>query len=288
MLKNTLLILCLATLLPRFSIGYRNRGSNETGIGYWIVYDESTQQNKTRPASCILASMKVTLEIVDLAGHNINLTVPVSARAKNNTCGEQMQQLELIWQEYDQSSLTFNFENDPNNTFNTMEKVEALFEVQIDNDTSYTVNVSSHDNLNMTRAPKLFAFVCRHPLRIPLNMSVLIKGAEESNETGHFSDTQVNLVLMHTRVETFRVLRYYDDFTHLKYDCVTGWPYQNQNLIVGLSLLAFAILVATCFVIRYKRRNRTVTFSPAKMDEELEQEEDNGTGGMIQDVPDGR
>ena len=69
-----------------------------------------------------------------------------------------------------------------------------------------------------------------------------------------------SLILTDVKLEVFRMKRYYNDITHLKYDCETGWPYEwvsNSILTLGFVLgfamyLNFAVLYYRDMKISYK------------------------------------
>lgn len=58
------------------------------------------------------------------------------------------------------------------------------------------------------------------------------------------------LTLEDTRLEVFRVKRYYNDLTHLKYDCIVGWPYDW----VAHTILAVSLVFAICISVDFARK----------------------------------
>ena len=53
------------------------------------------------------------------------------------------------------------------------------------------------------------------------------------------------------QVETFRKSRFTSHFTHLKYDCVRGWPYGRLlPVVVALALVVLCVGVAVAFLAR--------------------------------------
>ena len=51
-------------------------------------------------------------------------------------------------------------------------------------------------------------------------------------------------------LELFRIKRYYNNFTHLKYDCVRGWPYEW----VAHTILVIALVLAVTLFVNFTSR----------------------------------
>ena len=59
------------------------------------------------------------------------------------------------------------------------------------------------------------------------------------------------LELADIKMELFRVKRYYNDFTHLQYDCEYGWPYEWVAHTISTASLVLAILLVVNFTYRF-------------------------------------
>ena len=53
------------------------------------------------------------------------------------------------------------------------------------------------------------------------------------------------------KLELFRNKRYYNDFTHLQYDCECGWPYDWVAHTILILVLVLAIVLFVNFTSRF-------------------------------------
>lgn len=58
------------------------------------------------------------------------------------------------------------------------------------------------------------------------------------------------LVFDQLRVESFRKAGFTSHFTHLKYDCVVGWPYAYMPAAVAIVLVVLCAICVFFFLIR--------------------------------------
>ena len=77
-----------------------------------------------------------------------------------------------------------------------------------------------------------------------------------STEVASDEKEDIRLVLSSVRVEPFRRGRHYDDFTHLKYDCIKGWPYAWVDASIGLALLVASLAFSVIFFLRCRKRSK--------------------------------
>lgn len=150
----------------------------------------------------------------------------------------------------------------------TMVAAAAGYEEE-EEDANYVLHAESAWNLNMMSVPTLFAFVCHKPFKISMVAKVVKNSNDKLNDGGKlFFTTQdpwcfkiqflgilceacsAMLTLEDIQVEVFRVKRYYNDLTHLKYDCIVGWPYQW----VSHTILCLGLLFALCISIDFTRK----------------------------------
>ena len=139
-------------------------------------------------------------------------------------------------------------------------------------DESYYELVAESDwDLEMMRAPTLFAFVCKKPLHIPMEAKVSKITDDHvgkkrtslffshKNNSNYFLgplampmivNYNATLVLNDVKLELFRFKRYYNDFTHLKYDCELGWPYEW----VAHTILVIALVLAVSLFVNFTSR----------------------------------
>ena len=83
------------------------------------------------------------------------------------------------------------------------------------------------------------------------------------------------------QVETFRKSRFTSHFTHLKYDCVRGWPYGAiLPVVVALALVALVCGMVVAFLARER-----LGCVGHLWDEDDDEEEELLDGGERQGTP---
>jgi len=243
---------------------------NTTDPDFWTVYDTEEDDSKTsthrQPPSCILAEMKAKIDIFDsyLPSPSYDL-FPNETWAENSTCGgiggdQPEQKLILNW--HPDSEIVFFFRQE--NGSNLLHHVSLRMLIPLDEkDESYhDLFAESAWGLELMRAPNLFAFVCKKPIYIPMSATVskitindntTLKSDDGQTETPMSVNYNATLELANVKMELFRVKRYYNDFTHLQYDCEYGWPYEwVAHTILTVSLVQ-AVALFVNFTLRFYR-----------------------------------
>jgi len=242
---------------------------NTTDHEIWVVYDTEVEDSKSsthgQPPSCILAEMKAKIGIFDslLPSTSYDL-FPNGTHAENYTCvgiGDQPEQkLILNWHPDSELVLFFRQENDSNLLHHVV--LRMLIPLDEKDESYYELVAESAWDLEMMRAPNLFAFVCNKPLYIA--MEAKVSKITTSNDTPLLSDGQLaiptsvdynaTLELANVKMELFRMKRYYNDFTHLKYDCDYGWPYEWVAHTILVIALVLGVAVFVNFTSRFLKK----------------------------------
>ena len=113
----------------------------------------------------------------------------------------------------------------------------------------------SGPNLDLFQTPKLFAYVCKEPLNVSLPVNVSTHGVK-------FVESNATLQLTSVKFEAFREDRYYDDITHLKYDCINGWPHLVVEVTICSIVTILAIVTIATLLRRYKKRASKEKYKP--------------------------
>jgi len=264
-------IVLIITFLSTYAIVL---ATNQTKSDLWMVYDSEVDDSQSSPhkvpPSCILASMKAKIDIFGskygkslLPSTSYDLFQTNETRAENLTCGsvgedsgDPEQKLILKW--HPDSEMVFFFRK--KNEFNILHHVVLRMLIPLDDkeESYYELLAESAWDLEMMRAPTLFAFVCTKPVLIP--MEAKVSKIMTTDNAPLLSDGQLStpmsvtynatLELTDVMVELFRIKRYYNNFTHLKYDCVVGWPYQW----VAHTILVIALVLAVTLFVNFTSR----------------------------------
>jgi len=242
---------------------------NTTDPDFWVVYDNEEDDSKTsthrQPPSCILAEMKAKIDIFDsyLPSPSYDL-FPNETWAENSTCGgiggdQPEQKLVLNWNP--DSVIVFFFRQE--NGSNLLHHVSLRMLIPLDekNESYYDLTAESAHDLEFMSAPNLFAFVCKKPISIPMEATVskeTIDNTTLDSDNGQYSmKYNATLELADVKMELFRVKRYYNDFTHLQYDCEYGWPYEWVAHTILTVSLVLALSVFIIFTMRFYRKKVT-------------------------------
>jgi len=225
----------------------------------FVVYDyfNDGDSSHKQPPSCILATFKAKLILDDGIELDILPTNLTEISTNNHTCGDQHQTLELFWDE--DSAMNLSFTRQPNSTaFYFLDRVQLRkFSAISEDNGRMDISADSGPNLNLFKTPRFFAYVCQEPLNVSLPVNVSTHGVK-------FIEPKATLQLTQVKFEAFREDRYYDDITHLKYDCIRGWPY----LIIEVSICSIVTILAlvTIFTLlrRYKSRSPKKLYKPMK------------------------
>jgi len=242
---------------------------NTTNPDFWMVYDTEDDESKTsthrQPPSCILAEMKAKIDIFGshLPSSSYDL-FPNETQADNYTCatgiGNDQPEQKLILNWHPDSWIIFHFRQE--NGSNIMQHVVLRMLIPLDEkeESYYELFAESDWDLEKMKAPNLFAFVCKQPVLIPMDAKVS-KIMTNDNTSTHLSDGELvepmsinynaTLELADIKMELFRVKRYYNDFTHLQYDCEYGWPYEWVAHTISTASLVLAILLIVNFTYRF-------------------------------------
>jgi len=89
-------------------------------------------------------------------------------------------------------------------------------------------------------------------------------------------EVQIFLVFDSLRIEAFRSHRNYAKITHLKWDCLNGWPYGTLGpRIITIFITTFEILLCAVFYLRYRawknRCNNFTDISEDAIEDEIEE-----------------
>lgn len=262
-------IVVLVTILIATKMDVAKSQAEKSDI--WMVYDNEVDDSKStphrQPPSCILASMKAKIDIFGsrqllLPSSSYDLFQTNETRAENYTCdgtsdnGDPEQKLILKW--HPDSELIFFFKK--KDEFNILHHVVLRMLIPLDDkeESYYELLAESAWDLDMMRAPTLFAFVCTKPVYIP--MQAKVSKITTTDNSLLLSDEQLSipksvnynatLELSDVILELFRIKRYYNNFTHLKYDCVRGWPYEW----VAHTILVIALVLAVTLFVNFTSR----------------------------------
>ena len=100
--------------------------------------------------------------------------------------------------------------------------------------------------VKLFQVPRFFAYACpKHSIRFLAKAQFLSNGTKVESE-------DVWLQFHHFKVEAFRHNRYYTEFTHLKWNCLTGWPYGLIPAIISILMLVVSILTVCPFAMRHR------------------------------------
>merc|ERR1712168_228916 len=243
---------------------------NTTNPDLWVVYDTEVEESKTstrrQPPSCILAGMKAKIDIFGshLPSSSYEL-FPKETQAENLTCeiGSDQPEQKLILNWHPDSVVAFFFRQE--NGSNLLQHVNLRILIPLDEyeESYYELVAESEWDLEMMKAPNLFAFFCKNPIYIPMEATVskVKTNDQATTHTPLLSDGELiepmsfkynaTLELADVKMELFRVKRYYNDFTHLQYDCEYGWPYEwvAHTILTVSMILAVALFVN--FTVRF-------------------------------------
>jgi len=240
--------------------------TNPANPDFWMVYDIEVDEPKTstrrQPPSCILAEMKANIDIFgsNLPSFSYDL-FPNETQAENYTCGEVTsdqpeQKLIINWQPDSEMVFFFRQENGSNLLHHVV--LRMLIPLDEKEESYYELVAESAWDLELMKVPNLFAFVCKKPILIPMDATVskipnddtplLSNGELIEPMTINYNAT---LVLADVKMELFRVKRYYNDFTHLQYDCEYGWPYDWVAHTITTVVLVLAVALFVNFTVRF-------------------------------------
>eukprot|EP00093_Oithona_nana_P001748 01748.XXX_657_1751_1 [CDS] Oithona nana genome sequencing. len=227
----------------------------------FVVYDyfNDGDSSHKQPPSCILATFKAKLILDDGIELDILPSNLTWISTHNHTCGEEHQTLELFWDE--DSSMILSFTREPNSTaFYFLDRVQLRCKfsaISEDNFGRMDISADSGANLNLFKTPRFFAYVCQEPLNVSLPVNVSTHGVK-------FIEPKATLQLTQVKFEAFREDRYYDDITHLRYDCIKGWPYLVVEVTICSIVTILAIVTIFQLLRRYKSRSPKKLYKPAK------------------------
>jgi len=264
-----------ATVAPTLDYVEETLASDD--VGFWPVYDtdafptadaNKTKANQDHP-SCLLLKMKVVVYL----GNTTIVDVPRTAKISNDTCllpeedhindenyvdytfTPQSAQLSWPGQDGTNSSLVMTFKSGPfgqgNQGYNEWFWLSALSLKT----PSVTLTVKKVRGL---AAPMLFAFRCKGKA-LSFKATAKVNGKKK----------EVVVTFHHLEVEPFRTNRYYESLTHLKWDCLNGWPYSYVPALVSLLVVIMAAVVGTGMFITYRKASAA------------EQEEEEGTENLV-------